>query len=137
MEVSCYFSRILFLGFVSYDRLESANSAIDSMNGFQIGSKRLKVQHKRVMNASGEDDYQTIEGRSASFIPHENRYRNPPAFNGEELARNNMKSQITAQYAEQSLKNDYQLGNNSNLTYHTGMTYSIPQTGTNNGRPYG
>lgn len=36
-------------GFVSYDSFESANSAIESMNGFQIGSKRLKVQHKRVL----------------------------------------------------------------------------------------
>lgn len=35
-------------GFVSYDCQESAELAIDQMNGFQIGSKRLKVQHKRV-----------------------------------------------------------------------------------------
>lgn len=35
-------------GFVSYDRHEAAELAIDQMNGFQIGSKRLKVQHKRV-----------------------------------------------------------------------------------------
>lgn len=35
------------LGFVSYDSVTSADAAISSMNGFQIGSKRLKVQHKR------------------------------------------------------------------------------------------
>merc|ERR1712151_103792 len=35
-------------GFVSYDSVMSAESAIEQMNGFQIGSKRLKVQHKRV-----------------------------------------------------------------------------------------
>lgn len=35
-------------GFVSYDSAEAADAAIASMNGFQIGSKRLKVQHKRV-----------------------------------------------------------------------------------------
>ena len=34
-------------GFVSYDLVDSAEDAIASMNGFQIGSKRLKVQHKR------------------------------------------------------------------------------------------
>lgn len=34
-------------GFVSFDSVASADSAIMSMNGFQIGSKRLKVQHKR------------------------------------------------------------------------------------------
>ena len=35
-------------GFVSYPTVEAADAAIASMNGFQIGSKRLKVQHKRV-----------------------------------------------------------------------------------------
>mmetsp|Transcript_4950 Transcript_4950/g.7241 ORF Transcript_4950/g.7241 Transcript_4950/m.7241 type:complete len:433 (-) Transcript_4950:213-1511(-) len=35
-------------GFVSYDSVESANAAIEQMNGFQIGAKRLKVQHKRI-----------------------------------------------------------------------------------------
>jgi RNA recognition motif. (a.k.a. RRM, RBD, or RNP domain) len=40
-------SAIHLLGFVSYDTVASADAAISSMNGFQIGSKRLKVQHKR------------------------------------------------------------------------------------------
>jgi len=35
-------------GFVSYDSVVSAELAIEQMNGFQIGNKRLKVQHKRV-----------------------------------------------------------------------------------------
>ena len=35
-------------GFVSYDSIISAEHAIEQMNGFQIGNKRLKVQHKRV-----------------------------------------------------------------------------------------
>lgn len=35
-------------GFVSYDSIMSAELAIEQMNGFQIGNKRLKVQHKRV-----------------------------------------------------------------------------------------
>ena len=34
-------------GFVSYDNPDSASSAIASMNGFALGSKRLKVQLKR------------------------------------------------------------------------------------------
>lgn len=34
-------------GFVSYDNPASAQAAIQSMNGFQIGTKRLKVQLKR------------------------------------------------------------------------------------------
>ncbi|KAJ4453698.1 putative RNA-binding protein BRN1 [Paratrimastix pyriformis] len=37
-------------GFVSYDNQSSAQMAITSMNGFQIGSKRLKVQLKRPSN---------------------------------------------------------------------------------------
>lgn len=36
------------IGFVSYESVISADAAIEQMNGFQIGNKRLKVQHKRV-----------------------------------------------------------------------------------------
>ena len=39
--------KFIFLGFVSYDNSGSAQAAINSMNGFQIGMKRLKVQLKR------------------------------------------------------------------------------------------
>jgi len=46
------FSRII-TGFVSYDSVIAAESAIEQMNGFQIGNKRLKVQHKRVHNHNG------------------------------------------------------------------------------------
>lgn len=38
---------IYFLGFVSYDNVSAAQNAINAMNGFQIGMKRLKVQLKR------------------------------------------------------------------------------------------
>ncbi|CAG5112369.1 Oidioi.mRNA.OKI2018_I69.chr2.g6590.t2.cds [Oikopleura dioica] len=34
-------------GFVSYDNVSAAQNAINAMNGFQIGMKRLKVQLKR------------------------------------------------------------------------------------------
>ena len=45
---------ILFsiLGFVSFDNPNSAQAAIQAMNGFQIGMKRLKVQLKRPKEAS-------------------------------------------------------------------------------------
>ncbi|GIY40126.1 hypothetical protein CDAR_307292 [Caerostris darwini] len=39
-------------GFVSYDNPNNAQNAIQSMNGFQIGMKRLKVQLKRSKDAS-------------------------------------------------------------------------------------
>lgn len=38
---------IVRLGFVSYDNSASAMTAIQAMNGFQIGMKRLKVQLKK------------------------------------------------------------------------------------------
>ena len=43
-------------GFVSFDTIESAEAAIDAMNGFQIGQKRLKVQHKRTTNPPKDRD---------------------------------------------------------------------------------
>ena len=39
-------------GFVSYTTNESAHSAIQAMNGFQIANKRLKVQLKKPKDAS-------------------------------------------------------------------------------------
>ena len=39
-------------GFVSFDNPTSAQAAIQAMNGFQIGMKRLKVQLKRLKDAS-------------------------------------------------------------------------------------
>lgn len=39
-------------GFVSYDNPVSSQAAIQAMNGFQIGMKRLKVQLKRSKNDS-------------------------------------------------------------------------------------
>ncbi|XP_050498713.1 CUGBP Elav-like family member 1 isoform X1 [Diabrotica virgifera virgifera] len=39
-------------GFVSFDNAHSAQQAISAMNGFQIGTKRLKVQLKRAKDAS-------------------------------------------------------------------------------------
>ena len=39
-------------GFVSFDNPQSAQTAIQAMNGFQIGMKRLKVQHKRPKDAN-------------------------------------------------------------------------------------
>jgi hypothetical protein len=43
-----FFLTLSSTGFVSYDSVMAAESAIEQMNGFQIGNKRLKVQHKRV-----------------------------------------------------------------------------------------
>eukprot|EP00057_Strongylocentrotus_purpuratus_P011470 XP_011665944.1 PREDICTED: CUGBP Elav-like family member 3-B isoform X4 [Strongylocentrotus purpuratus] len=39
-------------GFVSFDNPQCAQAAIQAMNGFQIGMKRLKVQHKRPKDAN-------------------------------------------------------------------------------------
>jgi len=39
-------------GFVSYTTSESAQAAIQAMNGFQVGTKRLKVQIKKPKDAS-------------------------------------------------------------------------------------
>ena len=62
------------VGFVSYDILESANSAIESMNGFQIGSKRLKVQHKKIVGTDDQESYPYGGGSN-----DHNRMQYPPA----------------------------------------------------------
>ena len=50
MDVNNLFE--LISGFVSFDNPTSAQAAIQAMNGFQIGMKRLKVQLKRPKDAS-------------------------------------------------------------------------------------
>mmetsp|Transcript_15097 Transcript_15097/g.24423 ORF Transcript_15097/g.24423 Transcript_15097/m.24423 type:complete len:282 (+) Transcript_15097:2-847(+) len=58
-------------GFVSYDSVISAESAIEQMNGFQIGNKRLKVQHKRVHgnNAGGGGQEQPNQTQEQQSLP--------------------------------------------------------------------
>ncbi|GMF09152.1 unnamed protein product [Phytophthora lilii] len=53
-------------GFVSYDSADAADAAIASMNGFQIGTKRLKVQHKRIHQ---RNDY--LGGSGGSLVGHD------------------------------------------------------------------
>lgn len=55
IRVNLVWSQTLFclcLGFVSFDNPSSAQAAIQAMNGFQIGMKRLKVQLKRPKDAN-------------------------------------------------------------------------------------
>ena len=70
-------------GFVSYDHCAAAQSAIDGMNGYQIGPKRLKVQHK-ISDASspmGGSDGGGYGGYGQS--PHYNQHsRGPPVGGG-------------------------------------------------------
>ena len=40
-------NKILQTGFVSFTTNEAAHAAIQAMNGYQVGTKRLKVQLKR------------------------------------------------------------------------------------------
>lgn len=42
-----FYNEIFFAGFVSYDSPAAAQNAINAMNGFQLGGKKLKVQLKR------------------------------------------------------------------------------------------
>lgn len=54
---------IFYAGFVSYQSVECAQQAILSMNGAQIGGKRLKVQVKAGKGSSAAD----VSGRTAPY----------------------------------------------------------------------
>lgn len=70
------FSRIT--GFVSYDSVISAESAIEQMNGFQIGNKRLKVQHKRVHNNGGNRGGNAgAQEHAPVMVPHDPQQEQP------------------------------------------------------------
>lgn len=49
--------RVCAAGFVSFDNPASAQTAIQALNGFQIGMKRLKVQLKRGNKDNGGRPY--------------------------------------------------------------------------------
>lgn len=49
---------------MSYDSVISAETAIEHMNGFQIGNKRLKVQHKRVHGGKSAGQHEVYEDMS-------------------------------------------------------------------------
>jgi hypothetical protein len=81
--ISVFFP-LLLVGFVSYDSVISAEAAIEQMNGFQIGNKRLKVQHKRVHgNAGSRMGPQDPSVSSVSPTPLKLR---PPVYPCRELA---------------------------------------------------
>lgn len=54
-------------GFVSYDSPLAADAAIKAMNGFQIGTKRLKVQHKRIVSGPSPSTPSSISS-SISYL---------------------------------------------------------------------
>jgi RNA recognition motif-containing protein len=78
-----YLSLSPSIGFVSYDSVMSAESAIEQMNGFQIGSKRLKVQHKRVHghNFGGMQQSQAPHSQQQHQQQH-HQQQQPPEANG-------------------------------------------------------
>jgi len=51
-------------GFVSYDTPDSAAKAIKALNGYSIGNKRLKVQHKQIRKDSLTHEKSIQESRS-------------------------------------------------------------------------
>lgn len=57
-------------GFVSYDSIISAEQAIELMNGFQIGNKRLKVQHKRVHHRQAAAPLPNVATNVHSYYHH-------------------------------------------------------------------
>jgi hypothetical protein len=50
VDDTIYLPFVCYLGFVSYDNATSAQTAINQMNGYQIGMKRLKVELKKLRN---------------------------------------------------------------------------------------
>lgn len=68
-------------GFVSYDSPDAAALAIKELNGFVIGNKRLKVQHKQIrqgeLNAPQPNDHvkpQTMYSEASEHGLHPSAY---------------------------------------------------------------
>lgn len=57
-------------GFVSYDSPDSAAVAIKELNGFVIGNKRLKVQHKQIR--ASDSNYNNTNDSQQAYTQHKN-----------------------------------------------------------------
>lgn len=62
-------------GFVSYDSPESAAHAIKELNGFAIGNKRLKVQHKQIRPSDQQNRDNAQGGYSMNAPGADNSYQ--------------------------------------------------------------
>lgn len=103
-------------GFVSYDSPLSANGAIEQMNGFQIGNKRLKVQHKRV---HPHNSYNNMNVNPANMHVHHNYH-----VQQQQQYYNSYLQQQSQQYAEGFSVEDAmkRLAINSNNSKNAGET---------------
>jgi len=87
-------------GFVSYDKPEAAAMAIKELNGFVIGNKRLKVQHKQIKSSDTPPMHQQ---------QHQGRQRH------------NQQPYSSAQYDESLIDDEGMLRN------HLGMPSSVSE----------
>jgi len=115
-------------GFVSYDNPESAAMAIKELNGFAIGNKRLKVQHKQIRASDQRPDHQQNYNPADSLPPsNPNRWfdpQHPPPPKPDALDGRSEGSGGTPQTAGQSVLGGSQNDDNSN-------TPSNPSSGPN------
>jgi len=88
-------------GFVSYDTMDSANSAIAVMNGFHIGNKRLKVTHKK--KQTNQEQSRKLgffyhgggeAGDWDEITPLNNMYHRPPSVDSHGQAGDQSQSSI-------------------------------------------
>jgi RNA recognition motif-containing protein len=119
-------------GFVSYDSTDCADQAILAMNGFQIGNKRLKVQHKRT--GGGHDDgradgrylnpYNNVMETSEFMISSMTTLSGPPQLAGNNNDRIHQNEAHQQQYQQQQY---YQpLHHYHHQQQHINNYYSIP-----------
>lgn len=74
-------------GFVSYDNPESAARAIKDLNGFVIGNKRLKVQHKQIRTS----DHNTHNSNEVIVsIPHDESPSDPEGSASSQLSKSDI-----------------------------------------------
>ena len=88
-------------GFVSYEVVESADTAITSMNGFQIGSKRLKVQHKRGGDFDRHGQGAGVEGPPQMAMEPERGYASSQSGSGYQQQYMNSYKQLLHQTYQQ------------------------------------
>mmetsp|Transcript_7787 Transcript_7787/g.22860 ORF Transcript_7787/g.22860 Transcript_7787/m.22860 type:complete len:616 (+) Transcript_7787:468-2315(+) len=96
-------------GFVSYDNPDAAALAIKELNGFNIGNKRLKVQHKQIRPAEQQQSPHMYHGMQHADHPPQHgggRGRGRGGYRGNNLPPSGPVTMASAWYTERNDRNN-------------------------------
>lgn len=114
-------------GFVSYDTPESAATAIKQLNGYVIGNKRLKVQHKQIKSSDHNTNTPILPAEDSTVFYSGHKEQQEPSSH-EAGSQDQRLSDIPDSSAEQISVNIDDNANESALNHFDSLRDALPET---------